>query len=216
MIKSNLNESLNEFGNPIWENELDLEPKQWNIYRENEDHFFISYIHKSDEIINYDPIIHEIQKYRLTAIINYRIHLDHSILIEISARNSSSDRIKFTLKDIEEKFGIKDISYKMISHEHIEIFDGTAEQITHEKREGIDATTALTRVNKYSDTRNDALREDLIDREFRKEHGVLKINNNKYLIGLVRGNKGKIQIRRYIPPKEQIKVMHEIFNIFGW
>ena len=217
IILNELNQLLNEYGQPIWDKEIKLRPTLWNIFPEdNNKHFFFTYLHLSPDIINFDPIIHESKKFRLTAIINFRIHLDHSIIIEISAKHSSREGIKLGINDIKKRLNINNAKFQEITHRDIQEFDQNAEQITHERREGLEAVATLTRANRDADTRADTLRKDLENREFRKEHGVIKVNKQNCIIGLTRGRAGKIQIMRSLPPKEQIEVMHKVFRMLGW
>jgi len=75
----------------------------------------------------------------------------------------------------------------------------------------------MTRVNKESDTRNDSLRTELNNREFRKEQGLLKLENDiESVVGISSGERGKIQIKSHLIPENQIKIVHKIKDILRW
>ncbi|KKM54115.1 hypothetical protein LCGC14_1553740 [marine sediment metagenome] len=217
IVLNKLNQLLSEYGQPIWDKEIKSIPTLWNIFPEDDKkHFFFTYLHLSPDIINFDPIIHESKKFQLTAIINFRVHLDHSIIIEISARHSRRESIKLSIDNIKNRLNISNTKFQEITHQDIQEFDDNAEQITYERREGLQAVAALTRANRDADTRTDTLRGDLENREFRKENGVIRVNNQKCIVGLTRGRTGKIQIMRSLAPKDQIEVMHKVFRMLGW
>lgn len=210
-------EIFNDFGQPIWIEELNDSPKLWNVIKEDDnDHIFLSYIHMGSEHTYFDPITHVYKRYNETAVINYRLHFDDGI-IEISAKKSNQKAIEVSLTDVSRIFKLSNIKFKEITNIDIRKFDAAVEKVTYERREGDEASASMTRVNNESDTRKDPLRNDLDDREFRKENGLLILENDvKSVVGLSRGERGKIQIRSHLSPENQIKMFHKIKDIVGW
>jgi hypothetical protein len=215
-IQFDNNEIFNEFGQPIWVEELNKSPKLWNVIQEDQEHIFFTYIHKGSEHVYFDSITHVFKKYYETALINYRIHFDNN-LIEISSKNSTQQGFRESLASVTEILKLSNINYKEIDDEAIRIFDSVVDKVTYERREGDEASASMTRVNNESDTRKDPIRSDLSSREFRKENGLLILENNvRSIVGLTRGKPGKIQIRSYLSPDNQIKIFHKIIDILGW
>ena len=210
-------EIFNDFGQPIWIEELNDSPKLWNVIKEDDnDHIFLSYIHMGSEHTYFDPITHVFKRYNETAVINYRLHFDDGI-IEISAKNSNQKAIEVSLADVLRIFKLSDIKFKDITNSDFRKFDVAVEKVTYERREGDEASASMTRANNESDTRKDPLRNDLNDREFRKENGLLILENGvKSIVGLSSGERGKIQIRSHLSPENQIKMFHKIKDIVGW
>lgn len=210
-------EIFSDFGQPIWIEELNDSPKLWNIVKEDDnDHIFLSYIHMGSEHTYFDPITHVFKRYNETAVINYRLHFDDGI-IEISAKKSNQKAIEVSLADVSRIFKLSDIKFKEITDIDIRKFDAAVEKVTYERREGDEASASMTRANNESDTRKDPLRNDLDDREFRKENGLMLLENDvKSVVGLLRGERGKIQIRSHLSPENQIKMFHKIKDIMGW
>ena len=206
---------FNDMGLPIWDKKLGLKPKLWNVYKENNKHYFFSYIHENPESKFFDPIIQKFQTYYTTAILNYRIHIDHSIIIESSARDSTQKNRDLGLNHLLNTLNINNTQYMEITDQNIRDFDAVVDQVTYEIREGDTATTSLTRANREADTRNDRVREEIEEREFRKENGTITINGNQYIVSLTRRRKGEIQIWPYLAPQEQINLKHEIFKILN-
>ncbi len=209
----------NDNGLPIWEKKISNSPTLWNIFSEyDKNHFYITYLHSNPKTTFFDPIIHEFKSYEATGIINFRIHIDHSVFIEVFTRESTNDHITKGFSNLSKKFNLNDINFIEITHENIENFDRLVKKVSHEVREGEETTIYLTRVNDTKDTRNEIMRAEyaLDDREFRKEHGIIEVNKEDYNIGLTRGRKGRVRIMRHLLPQEQISVMHEVFKILGW
>lgn len=207
---------FNEFGQPIWDVKLNAHPKLWNATKENGSHIFLSYIHEGCEKKYFDPLTCLFKKYNLTGLINFRIHFDNG-LIEISSKNSNEIAISKSFSDVVSKCELSNINYKEITDGDIRIFDSKVDQVTHEKREGAETSTSLTRVNKKSDTRNDTLRDDLDKREFDKEHGMICYDDDKKcIVALSKGERGRIQIKSRLLPENQIKVVHHIIEMLGW
>ena len=208
---------FNELGQPIWDAGLEEQPKLWNATKEkDESHLFLSYIHKGSEKKYFDPLTCLFKKYHLTGLINFRIHFDNS-LIEISSKNSNEIAISKSFDDVVSKCKLSNINYKEITDYDIRIFDSKVDQVTHEKREGAETSTSLTRVNKKSDTRNDPIREDLDKREFDKEHGTICYDDEeKCIVALSKAERGRVQIKSRLLPENQIKVFHNIMEMLGW
>ncbi|MFX1298193.1 MAG: hypothetical protein ACFFD2_25485 [Promethearchaeota archaeon] len=208
-----------DFGQPIWEKKISSLPILWNVFSEyDKNHFYITYLHSNPKITSFDPIVHEFGSFQPTGVINVRIHLDHSLMLEIYNKDSSVANIEKSISDISKKLKINDLNFFEITQANIENFDRSVKEVSHEAREGEETTLYLTRVNNTKDTRNDIIRVEygLDDREFRKEHGIIEVNGNDFNIGIIKGRKGRIRIMRYLPPQEQIAVMHEVFRILGW
>lgn len=210
-------EIFNDLGQPIWIEELDDSPKLWNVIKEDDnDHIFLSYIHMGSERTYFDPITHVFKRYNETAVINYRLHFDDGI-IEISAKKSNQKAIEVSLADVSRIFKLSNIQFKEITDIDIRKIDSAVEKVTYERREGDEASASMTRANNESDTRKDPLRNDLDDREFKKENGLLLLENDvKSIVGLSSGERGKIQIRSHLSPENQIKMFHKIKDIMGW
>jgi hypothetical protein len=205
-----------EFGQPIWNAKLTEIPKLWNGFKENDNHIFLTYIHKGEEKYYFDPVTHNFEKYTLTAIINFRLHLEDSV-VETFSKHSNEKSIRYSFNDVKSKFDLSGISFKEITDEDIRKFDSRVEQVTHEKREGDAASAAMTRANNKSDTRNDSLRDVLNQREFRKENGLINLDNGiQSVVGLTAGERGKIQIKSRLLPNDQIVMFHTVKNILGW
>ena len=218
-FKTKLLNLENENGQPIWENDISTSPTLWNIFSEHDkNHYYITYLHSNPKTTFFDPIIHEFSSYKPTGIINFRIHIDHSVFIEVFTRESTIDNITKSFSSLNKKLNLNDINFLEITQENLENFDRLVKMVSHEVREGEETTIYLTRVNDTKDTRNEIMRADyaLDDREFRKEHGIIEVNKEDYNVGLIRGKKGRIRIMRHLPPQEQISVMHEVFKILEW
>jgi len=210
-------EIFNDFGQPIWIEKLTESPKLWNAIKEdNKDHIFLTYIHLGVENTYFDPVTLFFEKYNETALINYRVHFEDNI-IEISSKNSNQTAIRDSLTNLSQIFKLADIEFKAIKDEDIRNFDSIVEKVTYERREGDEASASMTRVNKDSDTRKDSLRTELNNREFRKEHGLLILENDiGSVVGLSSGERGKIQIKSHLNPENQIIMVHKIKDILRW
>ena len=208
---------FNELGQPIWDVGLEEHPKLWNATKEkDESHVFLSYIHKGCEKKYFDPLTCLFKKYNLTGLINFRIHFDNNF-IEILSKNSNEIAISKSFNDVVSKYELSNINFKEITDADIRIFDSNVDQVTHEKREGAETSTSLTRVNKKSDTRNDPLRDDLDKREFDKEHGTICYDDEKKcIVALSKAERGRIQTKSRLLPENQIKVFHHIIEMLGW
>lgn len=218
-VEENISQYQNEYGLPIWSKSLESIPTLWNVISEKvKGHYCLTYIHSNPKNTFYDPIIHDVRTYEITGIINFRIHLDHSIFIEVYNSNTTIDKIKQGIINLKKILNIKEINFLEITQHHIQTFDNVADKITHEAREGEEATVYLTRVNESKDTRRDSLRIDfgLEDRDFRLEHGIIKLENVNYIVGLKKGRRGRIRILRHLPSSEQIHLMHKLYEILGW
>lgn len=218
-IKEIISNLQSEYGQPIWEEELQEHPVLWNIMKEIvPNHFYITYLHSNPQTTYYDPIIHDKRSYKVTGIINFRIHLDHSIFIEIYFSESTINQINKALSNLLNILNIRRSEFLEITQQQMRIFDQYADKITHEAREGRYATVYLTRTSETSDTRRDNLRRDtdLAQREFRLEHGILLMDGEEFIVSLTKGRRGKIRIMKHLPLGRQIRITHEIFNILEW
>ena len=83
-VKEIISNLYSDYGKPIWEKHLPENPIIWNVTKEiKPNHFYITYLHSNPQSTFFDPILHDKITYNTTGIINLRIHLDHSIFIEI-------------------------------------------------------------------------------------------------------------------------------------
>ena len=209
-------ELFGDFGQPIWSQELEDKPKLWLCHKEDTDHVFLTFIFIAKEKLDFDPIYQDFSRRTETGIINCRIHFDDR-MIEVTPKNAGDDFVEEVIEYIKEEFDISQITPISIDDQDIREFDQNVLQVTHEKREGEDATTALTRANKDGDTRNDVFHINIEDRDFKKEHGVLEINStNRAIIGLTRDEKGKIQFKSNLVPADRMVLFHKLKNILRW
>lgn len=216
-INKNISPELfNKFGQPIWDKALEVNPKLWVCCKEDANHVFATFVSIGAEKRYFDPISQSFNKYTETGLINCRIHFDDD-LIEITPKNIGEDAINEVLGFLKNKFNISHITPISITDQDIRDFDKKAEQVTYEKREGEEATTTLTRANKEGDTRKDALHKEIQDREFRKEHGLLEIDGDiRSIIGLTRGDEGKVQFKSYLVPSNRLALFHNLKDILKW
>jgi hypothetical protein len=209
-------ELFSDYGQPIWSQELEDRPKLWLCCKEDMDHVFLTFIFVAKEKCEFDPISQGFSKRTETGIINCRIHFD-DLMIEVTPKNAGDDFVEGVIEYIKKEFGISQVTPISIDDQDIREFDRNVLQVTHEKREGEEAITALTRANKDGDTRNDVFHIGIEDRDFKKEHGVLEINSsNRAIIGLTRDEKGKIQFKSNLVPADRMVLFHKLKNILRW
>lgn len=209
-------ELINIYGQPIWDKPLGKHQKLWVYYKEDKNHVFLAFVSIGAEKRYFDPISQSFNKYIETGIVNCRIHFDNG-LIEVTPKHTGEDSIREVLAFIKNKFNITHINPIKINDKDIREFDKKVLQVTHEKREGEEATTTLTRANKEGDTRNDLLREDIKNREFKKEHGLLETEGNiRSIIGLTRGDEGRFQFKSYLEPSKRLLLFHNLKDILRW
>ncbi|NIA12314.1 MAG: hypothetical protein GWP10_22020 [Nitrospiraceae bacterium] len=209
-------ELFSDFGQPIWDQELEDKPKLWLCCKEDGDHVFLTFIFTGKEKHYFDSISQSFTNYTETGIVNCRIHFGDQI-IEVIPNNTGADFVDETLEYIKREFNISRVTPISIDDQDIRDFDRSVVQVTHEKREGDEATTALTRANNDGDTRNDVLHRGIENREFKKEHGVLEINSaNRAIVGLTRGEMGKIQFKSRLVPADRSILFHKLKDILKW
>lgn len=209
-------ELFSDFGQPIWSQELEDKPKLWVCHKEDTDHVFLTFIFIAKEKLDFDPIYQDFSRRTETGIINCRIHFDDR-MIEVTPKNAGDDFVEEVIEYIKKEFGISQVTPISIDDQDIREFDRNVLQVTHEKREGEETTTALTRANKWGDTRNDVFHRGIEDREFKKEHGVLEINStDRTIIGLTRDEKGKIQFKSNLVPTDRMIYFHKLKDILRW
>jgi len=210
---------FNDFGQPIWSDELPYKPELWLCHKDDEelDHVSLMFISKGNFTRHYDVVSHEVKKVYQTGLINCRMHLDDGILA-MAVRDFPFKDTSDILTFINKNFGLNPLSPIEITDRDIRTFDShpSVKKTTHEKREGQETTTALTRNMEDGDTRNDPLREDIEDREFRLEHGIIDFRGENLTIGVKKGKCGSIQFRRYLNPEEHTDALHRVKRIFGW
>lgn len=215
---SKVMKEISDYGRPIWKDGLTDTPQLWFIKQEDggAKHFFLSYAYLGTQDTYFDPILHEFKKYQAISLITCRVHLDHSILIEITQHNADFNKQLLVESDLTRLFGFRHFNSIEITHELIQQFDGAAEAISSERRSGEEAYSSLSRASNEKDTRNDNLRTQLQHREFRLENGQLTIDGIVSIVGVKRGNPGQLSVKTAMPPETQIKFIHRIFNILGW
>lgn len=216
MLIGKLKKLENEYGRPIWEKPLGEEPILWNVVVENKDHYYLTFLHSNPKITYFDPVIQKFSEYFPTGIINFRIHLDHSLFIEEFYKDTKRNKRILALDKVKKLLNINNLQYLEIRSDDIANFDRQVEQVTHETRDGDEAYTSLTRADHDRDTRNEPVRQIIQNRPFRNENGIIVVNHNSYTVGLFRGNPGKIQFTKHLPSNEQIAIIHEILTILGW
>ena len=210
---------FNDYGQPIWENELSYKPQLWLCHKDDEDldHVSLIFISKGNFSRFYDVVSHQVQKVYYTGLINCRMHIDDGILA-MAIRDYPFDETSDILTFLNNKFELNSLVPIEITDHDIRTFDSHPSIIktTHEKREGQETTTALTRNMEDGDTRNDPLRKNIDDREFRLEHGIIDFRGEKLTISVKKGRCGSIQFRRYLNPEEHNDAIHKVKKIFGW
>ena len=166
---------------------------------------------------HFDIVSHKVQKVYNTGLINCRMHLDDGILA-MAIRDFPLDETNDIITYLNKNFGLNPLQPIEITDQDIRTFDSHPSVIntTHEKREGQETTTALTRNTEDGDTRNDPLRQNIKDREFRLEHGVIDFRGGHLTIKLTKGRYGSIQFSRYLNPDEHNEAIHRVKRILGW
>ena len=208
---------FNKLGQPVWE-KIEYKPRLWVAHKEdqNNQHIYLSFVLIGKSKTYFDMVSQSFIEYTTTGLVNCRIHSDDS-LIEITPKDTDKGAVRDVLDYIKVNFNIGTAKPIEITDEDIRVFDKKAEETTYEKREGEEANITVTRAYKGKDTRKDSIRKDIEDREFSKEHGLISIDEKiKTIVGLTRGERGKIQIKSYLKPNERIKTFHLIKDMLGW
>jgi len=204
---------FSDYGQPIWAGDLPCQPKLWLCHKDDEDlnHVSLIFISKGDYVRYYDIVSHKVQKIYKTGLINCRMHLDDGILA-MAVRDFPFDETNDILSFLNKNFGLNPLEPIEITDQDIRNFDGHPSVIStsHEKREGQETTTALTRNTENGDTRNDPLRGNIDDREFRLEHGVIDFRGENLTVKVKKGRCGSIQFSRYLNPEEHNQAIHRM------
>lgn len=209
---------FNRLGQPVWE-KIEHKPRLWIAHKEdqNNQHIYLSFVLIGKSKTYFDMVSQSFIEHTTTGLVNCRVHSDDSI-IEITPKDTDREAVADVLDYIKVNFNIGTVKPIEIADKDVRIFDKKAEKVTYEKREGEETMTTLTRASNEGDTRKDmTIRKDIEDREFFKEHGLISIDEKiKTIVGLTRGEGGKIQIKSYLKPNERIKAFHLIKDMLGW
>lgn len=219
--KQNISKSniFSEYGMPIWEKDLSFSPKLW-VGKQEEDslnHIYLSFISSGTPYKYFDILTHEVKTINKPGLVKCRVHLDDG-LVEMAARDFPDNKISEVISFVNKTFGLNPLKPIEIRDSDIRNFDthSMVKQTTHEKREGEETTTALTRTTEEGDTRDDTLRQNIDDREFLQENGVIEVRGENVTMYVKRGKWGSIQFSRYLNPEIQIRAFHKLKQIFGW
>ena len=216
IVIKKLEDLKTDYGRPIWDKPLGDIPIFWNIIKEDNDHYYLTYLHSNPKKTYFDPVVQKFSEYFPTGIINFRIHLDHSLFIEEFIKDTKRGKRLIALDKVKNLLGVGSLHYLEISSGDISNFDRQVNQVTHETRDGDEAYTSLTRADHDRDTRNEPVRQTIQNRPFRNENGIIYVNEIPYNIGIFRGNPGKIHFAKHLPSNEQIAIIHELLSILGW
>ena len=197
LIIEKLEKLISDYGEPIWSKPLRNQPIIWNITKEDKDHYYLTFLHSNPKKTYFDPVIQKFSEYFPTGIINFRIHLDHSLYIEEFNKDTKRYNRILALDKIKDILGLSGLNYLEISSDDISNFDRQVSQVTHETRDGDEAFTSLTRADHDRDTRHEPVRTLIQNRPFRNENGIIYVNGIPYLVGIFRGNPGKIQFSKH-------------------
>jgi hypothetical protein len=210
---------FNEYGMPIWDQSLTFSPKLWVGNKEDDklDHVSLLFISSGTPVKYFDIITHDVKTINKPGLVRCRIHLDNG-LMEMSLRDFPDDKIDEILGFVNKSFGLNPLKPIEITELDIRTFDShnMVKQTTHEKREGEETTTSLTRNAEDGDTRKDIIRKNIDAREFMQENGVIEVSGENVTVYVKRGKWGSIQYSRYLNPDIQIRAFHKLKQIFGW
>ena len=204
----------NEFGQPIWRNETPNELTLWAT-KDSDKTFNLFFFSRGEKKRYFNPITQFVEYIIFEQVVFIIGHKDKNF-VEFLCKNIGVRSISQIISFLQKKYGLRGFSPIIITENDIRMFDKKIQETTYEVREGT-CSVALTRAQPGISTKQDPTRTYISAREFRKEHGVLNSSNgSRTVVGLTRGNPGKIQFKSSLTLEERKEVFDKLIQILGW